>query len=31
MPDEVETAVVDLVEVNVPFGEDRFSIPAGIL
>ena len=31
IPDEVETAVVDLVEVNVPFGEDRFNIPAGIM
>jgi len=31
MADEVETAVVDLVEVNVPIGEDRFMIPAGIM
>ena len=31
MADEVETAVVDLVEVNVPLGEDRFMIPAGIM
>jgi len=28
--DKVETAVVELVEVNVPLGEDRFTIPAGI-
>ena len=27
-PDNVETAVVDVVEVNVPLGEDRFTIPA---
>ena len=31
MADEVETAVVDLVEVNVPLGEGRFSIPTGIM
>ena len=31
MPDNVETAVVDLVEVNVSLGEDRFVIPAGIM
>ncbi len=31
MSDEVETAVVDLVEVNVPLGEDRFIIPTGIM
>ena len=30
MPDSVETAVVESVEVNVPLGEDRFSIPADI-
>jgi hypothetical protein len=30
MPDEVETAVVELVEVNVSLGEDRFGIPADI-
>ncbi len=30
-PDNVETAVVDLVEVNVSLGEDRFVIPAGIM
>lgn len=30
-PDKVETAVVDLVEVNVPLGEDRFTIPAGLM
>jgi len=29
--DDVETAVVELVETNVPLGEDRFSIPAGIM
>jgi hypothetical protein len=29
--DHVETAVVDLVEVNVPLGEDRFMIPAEIM
>jgi hypothetical protein len=28
--DKVETAVVELVEVNVPLGEERFAIPAGI-
>ena len=31
MADEVETAVVDLVEANVPLGDDRFMIPAGIM
>jgi len=31
MPDEVETAVVDSVEINVPLGDDRFEIPAGIM
>jgi len=31
LPDNVETAVVDLVEVNVPLGEDRFTIPAGLM
>jgi hypothetical protein len=30
MPEDVETAVVDSVEVNVPLGDDRFTIPAGI-
>lgn len=30
MPDGVETAVVESVEVDVPFGEDRFSIPDSI-
>jgi hypothetical protein len=28
--DDMETAVVELVEVDVPLGEDRFSIPAGV-
>lgn len=28
--DKVETAVVERVEVNVPLGEDRFAIPAGV-
>lgn len=28
--DKVETALVELVEVNVPLGEERFAIPAGI-
>ncbi len=31
LPDNVETAVVDLVEVNVDLGEDRFAIPAGVM
>lgn len=31
MTDNVETAVVELVEVNAPLGEDRFRIPAGIM
>lgn len=30
LPDNVETAAVDLVEVNVPLGDDRFAIPADI-
>ncbi len=30
MPDEVETAVVEAVEINVQLGDDRFTIPAGI-
>ncbi len=30
MPDEVDAAVVERVEVNVSLGEDRFAIPAGI-
>jgi hypothetical protein len=30
MPDGVETAVVESVEVDVPLGEDRFDIPADI-
>jgi hypothetical protein len=29
--DNVETAVVDLVEVNEAYGEDRFTIPAGVV
>lgn len=29
--DDVETAVVETVEVNLPLGEDRFLIPAGIM
>ena len=31
MPDDVETAVVDPVEVNVSLGDERFTIPAGIM
>ncbi|MBT8467793.1 MAG: hypothetical protein KJN97_03495 [Deltaproteobacteria bacterium] len=31
LADNVETAVVDLVEVNVALGEDRFTIPAGVV
>ncbi len=30
MPDQVDTATVDLVEVNAALGEDRFVIPPGI-
>ena len=30
MADKVQTASVELVEVNVPLGEDRFTIPPGI-
>jgi hypothetical protein len=30
MADKVETATVELVEVNVPFDEDRFTIPPAI-
>jgi hypothetical protein len=30
MPDGVETAVVESVELDVPLGEDRFAIPADI-
>ena len=31
MPNEVETAVVESVEVDVTLGDDRFRIPAGIM
>ncbi|MEW5981099.1 MAG: hypothetical protein AB1806_01860 [Acidobacteriota bacterium] len=30
MADKVHTAVVDQVEVNVPLGDDRFTIPEGV-